>query len=82
MAMKLKKILVENGCSLWLDSPTNQQFVVLDAAQRKMLEKKESVEIWEEREGGGAAGRFATSCATNQEDLDELDQILQESKGA
>ncbi len=82
MAMKLKKILVENGCSLWLDSPTNQQFAVLDAAQRKMLEQKVSFEIWEELEGGGAAVRFATSWATKQEDLDALEQILQESKGA
>lgn len=82
MAMKLKKILVENGCPLWLDSPTNQQFAVLDAAQRKMLEQKVSFEIWEELEGGGAAVRFATSWATKQEDLDALEQILQESKGA
>lgn len=41
-----------------------------------------SFEIWEELEGGGAAVRFATSWATKQEDLDALEQILQESKGA
>ena len=82
MAMKLKKILVENGYPLWLDSPTNQQFAVLDAAQRKMLEQKVSFEIWEELEGGCAAVRFATSWATKQEDLDALEQILRESKGA
>lgn len=82
MAMKLKKILSENGCPLWLDSPTNQQFVLLDAAQRKMLEQKISFEIWEELEDGGAAVRFATSWATRQEDLDALEQILQERKRA
>lgn len=77
-AMKLKRILTENGCPLWLDSPTNQQFVILNAEQRKALEQKVSFEVWEELEGGSAAVRFATSWATRQEDLDGLERILRE----
>lgn len=78
MAMKLKKILTENGCPLWLDSPTNQQFVILTARQRDALEQKVSFEIWEELEDGSAAVRFAAGWATKQEDLDALEHILQE----
>ena len=39
-AMKLKKALQEKGYQLYLDSPTNQQFVVLENKKKEELEKK------------------------------------------
>lgn len=78
LAMELKGILVEAGMPLFLDSPTNQQFVVLDRACRKALEGKVSYEVWQELPEGAAAVRFATSWATRKEDLEELARILKE----
>lgn len=75
-AMTLKQILQEAGCPLYIDSPTNQQFVVLDADRRKALYGRVSYEVWQELEDGGAAARFATSWATKEEDVWELKRIL------
>ena len=41
MADYLKKGLAEKGCRFYLDSPTNQQFVILE--NRKMTELKKEV---------------------------------------
>lgn len=77
IAMKLKRILVESGCPLYIDSPTNQQFVVLDAGRQKALADKASYEVWQELEDGGAVVRFATSWATKEEDVWKLKRILE-----
>lgn len=81
MAMQLKRILTEAGKPLFLDSPTNQQFVILDRACRDALEGKVSYEVWQELEDGSAAVRFATSWATKEEDLLALKRILKEECG-
>lgn len=81
MAERLKEILTQAGCPLWLDSPTNQQFVILNPAQRQALEGKVSYEVWQELEEGLTAVRFATSWATRREDLEELRRILEEDMG-
>ena len=78
MACRLKEILRQNGCPLWIDSPTNQQFVILDRAMRDRLEGKVSYEVWQERPDGGAIARFATSWATREEDLAALARLLGE----
>lgn len=77
MAERLKGILDRAGCSFWLDSPTNQQFVVLGKEQQKALEGKVSYEPWEELGDGKLAVRFAASWATCREDLDRLEEILE-----
>ena len=76
MAMRIKELLTEHGCPLYINSPTNQQFVVLNAAQREALKDRVSCETWEELENGAAAVRFASSWATKPEDVEELGRIL------
>lgn len=76
MAEKLKDILVSSGCRLWLDSPTNQQFAVLDAQQKGALAGKVSYEVWQEPDQNHTVARFCTSWATREEDLEELGRIL------
>lgn len=76
MAMKLKAALVNAGCPLFIDSPTNQQFVVLDAKKRAALKDRVSCEVWQELEDGSAAVRFAASWATKEEDIEALSEIL------
>lgn len=76
MAEKLKGILARAGFEFWLDSPTNQQFVVLREEQRKALEGKVGYEPWQELPDGRLVARFAVSWATREEDLDLLEAIL------
>ena len=82
MAMRLKEILTGAGCPLWLDSPTNQQFVILDSGKRAALAGKVGYEVWEEREDGSAVARFAASWATKEEDLLALQEALSSVRGS
>lgn len=80
MAEKLKDILVSSGCRLWMDSPTNQQFVVLDAQQKEALAGRVSYEVWQELDRAHTAARFCTSWATQEEELEKLRRILAECR--
>lgn len=80
MAEKLKDILVSSGCRLWMDSPTNQQFVVLDAQQKEALAGRVSYEVWQELGQAHTAARFCTSWATQEEELEKLRRILAECR--
>ena len=75
-AYKLKKIFSEKGYSLYLDSPTNQQFVILDNAKLKELEDKVRFCIWEPYDDSHTVVRFATCWATTDRDLEALREIL------
>ena len=76
MAMKLKKGLLERGYALYMDTATNQQFVLLDDSRLEALNGKVSYSFWEKRSDGRTVVRFATSWATREEDVDELLEIL------
>lgn len=76
MAMKLKKGFLEKGCELYLDSVTNQQFVILDENRRRELSEKVSFGFWEKLSDGRTVVRFATSWATMEEDVDQLLELL------
>ena len=72
MAMKLKKGFAEKGYEFYMDSSTNQQFIILDDAQFEKLEKISVFEIWEKLGDGRTVVRFCTSWATREEDVDAL----------
>lgn len=78
MAMKLKEGIRAKGYTLYMDSMTNQQFVILNASQLKALEQKATFEYWETLTDGRTVIRFVTSWATREEDIDELINILGE----
>ena len=76
LAMQLKKLFLEKGYELFLDSPTNQQFILLTPAAAKALEGKVAYEVWEYLPDGRAVTRFATSWATTPEQIAELATLL------
>lgn len=76
MAMELKQIFREKGYALYLDSPTNQQFVVLDDQKRKELESQVAFSFWEKPDEKHTVVRFATSWATGRENLEMLKNML------
>ena len=72
LAMKLKEGFKAKGYPLLLDSPTNQQFVILDQEQFDRLGKDFKFCVWEPVDETHTAVRFATSWATREEDVDTL----------
>ena len=75
-AMKLKKALQEKGYQLYLDSPTNQQFVVLENKKKEELGKEVQFDFWEKYDEDHTVIRFATSWGTKMEDIDALIELL------
>lgn len=76
MAERLKEILKEANLPFYLESPTNQQFVLIEDTKLKQLEKEVAVCFWEKPDDTHTVVRFATSWATQEKDLEELRKIL------
>ena len=75
-AMKLKRALQEKGYQLFLDSPTNQQFVVLENKKKEELGKEVQFDFWEKYDEDHTVIRFASSWGTKMEDIDALIELL------
>ena len=76
MANILKEGFLEKGYTLYADSPTNQQFVVLSNEKRDELSKKVVFENWEKFSNGTTAVRFVTSWATKRENVLKLLELM------
>ncbi len=76
LAKKLKEILTKKGCKFYLDSPTNQQFVVLDKTTIERLQQDVVFSIWQWLDEDHAVVRFATAWSTTEEDLQKLEELL------
>jgi threonine aldolase len=76
MAHQLKEILLNAGFKLFIDSPTNQQFVVIDNEQVKELEQKVQFTHWGPYDEHHTICRFVTSWATTEHDLSVLKDLL------
>ena len=77
-AERLKKIFADKGYKFFIDSPTNQIFVVLENSFYKMLSERVRMGFWEKYDDSHTVVRFATSWATTDNDIDELETILNE----
>lgn len=77
MAEKIKEVLHRSGIPFFLESPTNQQFVILDDEQVARLSAQVSFDFWERLDDGRTVVRFATSWATAEADIDRLEALLQ-----
>ncbi|MBR6638611.1 MAG: aminotransferase class I/II-fold pyridoxal phosphate-dependent enzyme, partial [Lachnospiraceae bacterium] len=76
MAECLKEVLSEKGCTFYLESPTNQQFIVLDNDKLKQLEGKVGYSFWEKADDNHTVIRLATSWSTKPEDIEALRELL------
>lgn len=76
MAELLKKGFAEKSYSFFLNSPTNQQFIILENSKLEELQKKVSFEIWEPFNTEHTVVRFATSWGTTAEEINELMKLL------
>ena len=76
MAEKMKAIVREKGYDFFIDSPTNQQFVILKNSDMERIAEKVVFSVWEPVDEDHTAVRFATSWATTDEDLAALKEAL------
>lgn len=76
MAEKLKIGLREKGYPFYLDSPTNQQFVILSVKQIDELQKEVGFDLWDKLDEDHQVVRFATSWATKEQDVVALLELL------
>lgn len=75
-AKKLVSALTEKGYQFFLNSPTNQIFVVLEDEKLHALEKEVRFSVWEKTDETHTVVRFATSWATTDEALSSLISLL------
>ncbi len=76
MAMKLKNLFLKKGYRLYMDSPTNQQFVILENHMMERLKKNCCFSFWEPLGNSSCVVRFATSWATTEKDIKKLEELL------
>ena len=76
LAEKLKNILHEKNYRFYLESPTNQQFVVVEDSFMEKLSKKVSFGYMESCDDTHSVIRFCTSWATDEEDVERLIKML------
>ncbi len=75
-AEELKNLFIKKGYKFFIDSPTNQQFVILENEKLKELQKNVKFSFWEKYDETHTVVRFATSWATTSEKIAELEKLL------
>lgn len=76
MAERLKKCFADKGYEFYLESPTNQQFVILENRKMEELQKKVRFSFWQKLDENHTVVRFATSWATREENIRILEELL------
>ena len=75
-AERLRDVLKEKGYRMYLETPTNQIFVVLENETMKRLQENVKMSFWEAFDETHTVVRFATSWATTMESVEELAKLL------
>lgn len=76
MAEQLKDILREKGYCFYLESPTNQQFIIIENAKLATLGEVLAYNFWEKYDDTHTVIRLTTIWSTTQEDIDKLREVL------
>lgn len=76
MAELLKQGLLQKEYCFYMDSPTNQQFIIMENTQMEALKKEVAFSFWEKYDETHTVVRFATSWATKEEDVKALLDLL------
>ena len=76
MAMQMKQFFQEKGYQFYVDSPTNQQFIVLPDAEVERLSQHIQFTHFGQAHKHHTICRFVTSWATTEEEINELKRLL------
>lgn len=72
LAARLKDAFIKKGYTLFADSYTNQQFVILSNSKADELKQEFGFELWQRINNDKSAYRFCTSWATKEENIEKL----------
>ena len=72
MAIKVRDLFRSRGYRFYLDSPSNQQFVLMTREQADALAKNLQFTYFGQTDNGDVIARFVTSWSTTEEELAEL----------
>ena len=75
-AQDMITVLKAKGIPFFLESPTNQQFVILENGYMERLGKEVGFDIWQPYDATHTVVRFATSWATTKEQIEQLKELL------
>lgn len=76
MAEQLVEIFAKKGYRFYMDSPTNQQFIILENSKMKELQENVAFSFWEKYDEDHTVVRFATSWATTRKAVEKLSELL------
>lgn len=76
LAMKLKKSFTDKGYKIFIDSPTNQQFVCLPNDEIDRLSQYAGFELWGPKGKKESKVRFVTNWATTEEEVNAFIELL------
>lgn len=76
MAERMKQLFKRKGYEFYIDSPTNQQFIILPNEEVSRLAKEVIFTHWGKYDEHHTICRFVTSWATTEEELAELERLL------
>lgn len=76
MAEELKQLFKKKNIKFFLESPTNQQFIILENTKAAELAKEAALNFWEKYDETHTVYRFATCWSTTENDLEALNKIL------
>ena len=72
MALKIKEIIKEKGWQVYMDSPTNQQLILMTKAEMEELGKTVVFDRWGIYDDTHTIVRLASSWSTSEEDIKAL----------
>ncbi|MBR2226262.1 MAG: amino acid lyase, partial [Bacteroidales bacterium] len=75
-AQDMIAVLKSKGIPFFLESPTNQQFVILENGYMDRLAREVGFDIWQPYDATHTVVRFATSWATTKEQIERLKGLL------
>ena len=75
-AAEMVAVLKEKGIPFYLESPTNQQFVILENGYMEKLSCNVGFDIWQPYDDKHTVVRFATSWATTAQQIERLRELL------
>ncbi len=75
-ASRIRDTLIKKGYRLYMDSPTNQLFIVIENGRLRELEKQVAVSFMNKYDRDHTVVRICTGWATTDEDTDRLCELL------
>lgn len=76
MAHILKTNLKANNYKFFINSPTNQQFIILENEKIKKLQKFINFSIWEDYDENNSVIRLVTDWSTTEEDINKVIKLF------